>query len=108
MVPGKGCFHVDIAPVTNGAIVQVWLTARGLQVLQHHLYPPELFTTDLFYFPKAKKELAGTLLTQQTFRNTRDGVASKGMEDDLAVALERRFQWSNKCVQVVSDFVEKP
>ena len=63
MVPGEQGFHWDNALVPNAAMVQDWLTARGLQVLEHPPYPLKLAPTDIFYLPKVKEELAGLHLT---------------------------------------------
>ena len=55
--------HWDNALVPNAAMVQDWLTARGLQVLEHPPYPFKIAPTDIFYLPKVKEELAGLHLT---------------------------------------------
>ena len=50
------------------------ITAKGIQMIGHLLYSPELAPTGFFLFPMVKKELAGLSLTQETFKKSWEGV----------------------------------
>ncbi len=94
MAAGDWFFHWDNAPVHTAAMVKDWLAARGIQLLEHPPYSPDLAPADFFFFPKMKEELAGRHLTQEDFKKTWDGVASKFTKDDFAAAFRR---WYERC-----------
>jgi hypothetical protein len=65
--------HWDNAPVNNAVSVMDFLVAKGVRMVPHLPYSLYLAPADFFLFPRVKAELAGLILTQQTFKNTREG-----------------------------------
>ena len=100
-------FHWDNAPVHTATVVQNWLAARGIQVLELPPYSPDLAPADFFYFPKIKKELAGRHLTAKDFKKTWEGVAATVTKEDFAAAFRCWLERSEKCVSIGGDYVEK-
>jgi hypothetical protein len=58
-------FHWDNAPVHTAASVKEWMAAKGIQVLKHPPYSPDLAPADFFLFRKVKEALAGIMLDQE-------------------------------------------
>jgi hypothetical protein len=59
--------HVRSADVIAKG-VQDYLTKRGVKVIEHPPYSPDLAPADFFLFPTLKKELAGITLAPGDFR----------------------------------------
>jgi histone-lysine N-methyltransferase SETMAR len=60
----------DNAPVHTAATVADFLAAKGMKIVPHPPYSPDLTPADFFLFRKVKAELAGQTLTQETFKNS--------------------------------------
>ena len=67
------CVFLTVAPVHTAASVKNWLAARGVQMVDHAPYSPDLAPADFFLFPKMKEELAGRHLTQDGFKMAWEG-----------------------------------
>ena len=82
------------------------ITAKGIQMIGHLLYSPELAPTGFFLFPMVKKELAGLSLTQETFKKSWEGVVrlrQRGLCHHL-----QSMDWAlQNCVCIVNDYVKK-
>jgi hypothetical protein len=75
MVSQEWWLHLDNAPVhTTGSVVD-FLAAKGVKMVPQLLYLPYHTPADFFLFPRAKAELAGLTLMQETFKNTWGGVS---------------------------------
>lgn len=107
LVEGEWFLHWDNAPVHTAAVVQNWLAARGVQVLPHPPYSPDLAPADFFLFPKLKKELAGRRLTAKTFKKEWDGAARTIAPTAYAAAFRKWMDRCNKCIDIGGDYVEK-
>jgi histone-lysine N-methyltransferase SETMAR len=82
-------FHRDNAPVHTATVVQDWLAANKIQVLEHPPYSPDLAPADYFLFRRVKEELAGLRLTPETLKNTWEGVVRSIGVDEFAAAFRR-------------------
>jgi histone-lysine N-methyltransferase SETMAR len=101
-------FHWDNAPVHTAATpVKEWMAAKGIQVLEHPPYSPDLAPADFFLFRRAKKALAGITLDQESLKNAWKGVVRNITADDFATAFRRWFERAEKCVRISGNFVEK-
>jgi histone-lysine N-methyltransferase SETMAR len=58
LVDGEWFLHWDNARVHSAKAVQEYLTKRGVKVIEHPPYSPDLAPADFFLFPTLKKELA--------------------------------------------------
>ena len=61
-------FHWDNAPVHTAKAVKTFLDKKGIKMLDHHPYSPDLAPADFFLFPTLKRELAGDFLGSNTFK----------------------------------------
>ena len=107
MAAGDWWFHWDNAPVHTAATVKNWLAARGVQMLEHPPYSPDLAPADFFLFPKLKMELAGRHLSKDDFKTTWDGVSRTVAAEDFAAAFRRWYERCQKCVDIGGGYVEK-
>ncbi len=99
--------HWDNAPVHTAATVVDFLAAKGVKTVPHPPYSPDLAPADFFLFPKMKAELAGQTLTQETFKNSWEGVVRSIAKEDFAAALRRWKECCKKCIRVGGNYVEK-
>jgi hypothetical protein len=74
MVSQSWFFHWDNARVHAAAVVQDWLAANQVQVLEHHPYSQDLALADFFLFRRVKEELAGVWLTPESLKKSWEGV----------------------------------
>jgi hypothetical protein len=58
-------------------------------------------------FPKVEDELAGQTLTQETFKNSWEGVVRSIAKEDFAAAFRRWKERCEKCIRVGGNYVEK-
>ncbi len=91
--------HWDNAPVHTGA--------KGIQVLEHPPYSPDLAPADFFLFSRLKEALAGTTLDQDSLKTAWENVIRTITADKFATALRRWFEQAEKCIQIGGDFIEK-
>ncbi len=99
-------FHWDNVPVHTAAVVQDWLAANQIQVLEP--YSPDLAPADYFLFRRVKEELAGLRLAPESLKNTWEGVVRriKGV-DEFAAAFRRWLDRCNKCFRLNGGYIEK-
>jgi histone-lysine N-methyltransferase SETMAR len=100
-------FHWDNAPVHTAASVKEWMAAKGIQVLEHPPYLPDLAPTDFFLFRRVKEALVGTTLDQDSLKTAWEGVIRTITANDFATAFRRWFERAEKCVRIGGNFVEK-
>ena len=100
-------FHWDNAPVHTAAVVQDWIAARGVQMIRHPPYSPDLAPADFFLFPTVKKELAGRTLTPDTFKTSWEGAVRTIAKEGFATAFRRWYERCQKCVRIAGGYVEK-
>jgi hypothetical protein len=62
-------FHWDIAPVHTAAIIKELMAAKGIQLLEHLPYLPDLAPAD-FLFRRVKEALVGIMLDRESLKNT--------------------------------------
>ncbi len=59
----------------TAAKVTDFMAARGIKLIEHPPFSPDLAPADYFLFPRIKKELAGFTMTQDTFKKSWEGAA---------------------------------
>jgi histone-lysine N-methyltransferase SETMAR len=62
MVAQQWWCHWDNVPVHTVASVKEWMVAKGIQVLEHPPYSPDLAPADFLVFRRLKEAMAGTTL----------------------------------------------
>jgi hypothetical protein len=97
MVSQEWWLHLDNAPVhTTGSVVD-FLAAKGVKMVPHLLCLPYHTPAAFSLFPRAKAELAGLMLMQETFKNTWGGEYQVHCQGKL----RHRLQALNGVVQKV-------
>ena len=74
------------AVVHTAKVVQEFLAKKGIKLLSHPPYSPDLAPADFFLFPKLKKELAGFTMTQEEFKKEWEGVLRGISREEFAKA----------------------
>jgi histone-lysine N-methyltransferase SETMAR len=106
-VKGEWFLHWDNAPVHSAKVVQEFLAKKGIKLLSHPPYSPDLAPADFFLFPKLKKELAGFTMTQAEFKKEWEGVLRGVSKDEFARAFVRWYERCEKCIRIDGTYVEK-
>ncbi len=81
--------------------------AKGIQVLEHPPYSPDLAPADFFVFRRLKEAMAGTTLDQDSLKTASEGVIRTITADNFATAFRWWFERVEKCVRIGGNFVEK-
>lgn len=104
---GEWFFHWDNAPVHTANVVKEFLARRGVRLIEHAPYSPDLAPADFFYFPKVKEALAGKTLTDRSFKTEWGRAAKNVSKDDFDAAFGKWLDRCTKCVAKGGDYVEK-
>jgi hypothetical protein len=59
--------------VHTAAVVQEWLPAHSVELIQHPLYLPDLAPADFFLFQRVKEQLKGLTLDQNKIKKMWEG-----------------------------------
>ena len=107
MSAGEWFFHWDNAPVHTATDVQEFLGKKGIKMIEHPPYSPDLAPADYFLFPKLKSALEGRRLTQDTFKKEWEGVIRSVSKDDFSAAFNKWIERYQKCIRIGGGYVEK-
>ena len=107
LVKDEWFLHWDNAPVHKAKVVADFVRGRGLKLLEHPPYSPDLAPADYLLFPKIKDALAGRTMTRTTFKQAWDGVVAQLTKDDFSRAFKKWEHCWNKCIEIGGDYVEK-
>jgi histone-lysine N-methyltransferase SETMAR len=100
-------FHWDSVPVHTVTTVQEYLAAKGVKMLCHPPYSPDLAPADFFLFSRVKSELAGLSMNHETFQKSWEGVVWTIPKEDFAAAFRRWMECCEKCIRIGGDYVVK-
>jgi hypothetical protein len=81
--------------------------AKGIHVLEHPPYWPDLAPADFSLFGRVKEALAGIMLDQESLKNAWEGITRIITTGDYTTAFRRWFEQTEKCFRIGGDFVEK-
>jgi hypothetical protein len=108
MVAGDWLFHWDNAPVHAAAKVTNGLAARDIKLIEHPPYSLDSATADYFLFPRVKRELAGLILTQDTFKKEwGEGAVRSIMAAEFAEAFGDGFSATKNVFRLAADMLRK-
>lgn len=99
--------HMDNAPCHKAKATMEFMLKRGIKLIEHPPYSPDLAPADFFFFPKLKAELAGTRITDSSVRTVWERVTNSLTKEDFVAAFEKWEDRWDKCVKVNGDYVEK-
>ncbi len=95
------------APAHTDAVIMDFMAARKIKMIVHPPYLPESAPADFFLFPRVKKELAGLILIQDTFKKEWGGTMQTTATVDFTKVFHWWFQHNEKCVTICRGYVEK-
>ena len=104
---GQWWFHQDNAPCHKSTLVTNWMTNRGMKVVWHPPYSPDLAPSDFFLFPGMKKPLRG--IRFQSTEELKDSSESylKGLQKkDFEVAFQDWKKRMQKCIAAECNYFE--
>jgi hypothetical protein len=91
----SGFLQCDNAWMHSAKLTQEYLKKRGVLVLKHAHYSPDLALFDFSLFPKLKKELAGVSMTPEVFRKKWGRLLRSIPKEEFTTAflrLQERFE----------------
>lgn len=101
--------HHDNARVHTSKATMEFLTSKGVEVVPHPPYSPDLAPCDFWFFPNLKKNLGGTAYTTDSEVKQAVGRVFRTMsKEDFEFAINE--QWKKRwllCKEKKGDFVEK-
>jgi hypothetical protein len=107
MAAGEWFLHWDNAPVHTTATITDWLVARRVNMIKHPLYSPDLAPADFFLFPKVKTELAGLMLTRESFKKDWEGAVRTLSAADFARRSSSGFAAAKSVSRLAADTSRK-
>jgi len=82
------------------AVLQDWIAARALLIIQHPFYLPDLVLAAIFLFQVLKKELTGLTQMPTTFKKSWEGVVWTIAKEELATAIRKWYKRCQKCDRI--------
>jgi hypothetical protein len=86
--PGLVSVSVNL-PCQTVTSVEESPTAKGVKTITCPPYPLDIIPADFFLFPSVKSELAGLLLSQDSFKTGWEGVMRTIAKDELATVFQQ-------------------
>ena len=104
---GQWHFHQDNAPVHNTILETDYLTKMGIKIVPQPPYSPDLAPCDFCLFPKLKEKLRGCRYeTIEQMKEALTKVIDMFTQEDFHGALQKLFEWYNKCIAAWGDYFE--
>lgn len=98
----------DNAPVHTARVSKAAVRQCGFEEINHAPYSPDLAPSDYFLFPNLKKDLRGKRFSDdEELKAAIDAHFLDKGEKYFLEGIERLIYRSNKCVEVMGDYIEK-
>ena len=107
MASGEWLLHWDNSPLHTARTTKAFLDARGIEVIDHPPYSPDLAPCDFFLFPTVKTALAGTTIDAQTVKWDWERATKTIGAPAFTAAYRRCLTRHEKCVRLKGGYVEK-
>ena len=100
--------HHDNARPHVSLLTREFLARRGIQVVSHPPYSPDLAPADFWLFPHVKSNIAGCRFdTFQDVKSAWEGVTTPMAPSEFAGAFDKWLQRWERCIERGGDYVEK-
>ncbi|QQP58525.1 Mariner Mos1 transposase, partial [Caligus rogercresseyi] len=93
-------FHFDNAPCHTANSTKEFLAKKGIKVIDHPPYSPDLAPSDLFYFPVMKKMLEGVEIVDKSVQKKWTQVGRAIPEDGFREAFRKWVEMWEKCIRI--------
>ncbi|QQP39327.1 Mariner Mos1 transposase [Caligus rogercresseyi] len=100
-------FHFDNAPCHKANSTKEFLAKKGIKVIDHPPYSPDLAPADFFYFPVMKKMLEGVEIVDKSVQKEWTRVGRAIPEDRFREAFRKWVERWEKCIRIGGNNVEK-
>ena len=84
---GSWFFHWDNAPVNTARITKEMLSKKGISLLEHPPYSPDLAPANLFFFSKVKMEMSGLKIDDSSVKTAWERVAGIPLKKQKKITL---------------------
>lgn len=100
--------HMDNARPHTARVTQEFLTKKGIKLLDHPPYSPDLSPCDFFLFPELKKNLAGQkFVSDPALKGAVEGILKRVSKNGLFHVFESWVSRCEKCIEIEGGYVEK-
>jgi len=97
----------DNAPAHCAIRVHQFLTQRGVPVLDHPPYPPDLAPAEFFLFPRLKSIMKGASFADvAAIQESVTAVLRSIPKEALAASLQKLYELCQKCIVKDGDYFE--
>ncbi|QQP35734.1 Mariner Mos1 transposase [Caligus rogercresseyi] len=93
-------FHFDNAPCHTANSTKEFLAKKGIKVIDHPPYSPDLAPIDFFYFPVIKKMLEGVEIVNKSVQKEWIRVGRAIPEDRFREAFRKWVERWEKCIRI--------
>eukprot|EP00096_Caligus_rogercresseyi_P006122 TRINITY_DN2233_c1_g1_i1.p1 TRINITY_DN2233_c1_g1~~TRINITY_DN2233_c1_g1_i1.p1 ORF type:complete len:110 (-),score=27.97 TRINITY_DN2233_c1_g1_i1:190-519(-) len=100
-------FHFDNAPCHTANSTKEFLAKKGIKVIDHPSYSPDLAPADFFYFPVMKKMLEGVEMVDKSVQKEWTRVGRAIPEDRFREAFRKWVERWEKCIRIGGSHEEK-
>ncbi|QQP37512.1 Mariner Mos1 transposase, partial [Caligus rogercresseyi] len=104
---GHWYFHFDNAPCHTANSTNEFLAQKGIRVIDHPPYSPDLAPADFFYFPVMKKMLEGVEIVDKRVQKEWTRVERAIPEDRFREAFRKWVERWEKCIRIGGSHVGK-
>lgn len=98
----------DNAPVHTARVAKAAARACGFEEINHPPYSPDLAPSDYYLFPNLKKDLRGKrFFDDEEVKAAINAHFEEKSAEYFLEGLEKLISRSNKCIEVLGDYIEK-
>lgn len=98
----------DNAPVHKARVAKAAMQDCGFEEINHPPYSPDLAPSDYYLFPNLKKDLRGKRFSDdEELKAAINTHFEEKSEDYFLQGLEKLISRSNKCIEVLGNYIEK-
>ncbi|QQP49914.1 Mariner transposase [Caligus rogercresseyi] len=100
-------FRFDNAPCNTANSTKEFLAKKGIKVIDHPPYSPDLAPADFFYFPIMKKMLEGVEIVDKSIQKEWTRVERAILEERFREGFRKWVERWEKCIRIGGSHVEK-
>ena len=100
--------HWDNAPVHTARLATEFIAKKGIKMVPHAPYLPDLAPADFWLFPKIKANLAlDGLIIENSVHNSWERLAYTIPTEEFRATWDKWLERHEKCIRIGGEYVEK-
>ena len=99
--------HMDNAPCHKSKVTTDFLAKKGIKLLPHPPYSPDLAPCDFWLFGKVKADLGGKLIEEETVRYEWERAVRTISTSEFRATFNRWLEHHEKCIRVGGEYIER-